>query len=106
MEIKNRTPGTSRADKGKAILDLTKGRICNKCLDYKDRKHFYEHPTGFNGLGSKCKECILLEPIRPSKKILYQTRKEKHLCVKCGLPAIEHNVFCLYCWITYKPSYR
>jgi len=106
MNAKTRKPGTPRADKGKAITDLTKGRICVLCNKYKERSHFYEHPTGFNGLGSRCKECIASEPVRPSKKKLYQERKHKKLCVKCGESAIETNVFCIDCWFQDRASYR
>lgn len=106
MNAKTRKPGTPRANKGKAIIDLSKGRICVSCSEYKNRDHFYDHPSGFNGLGSKCKECISSEPVRPSKKKLYQERKDKHLCVKCGLPSLKTNVFCLDCWFNDRASYR
>lgn len=106
MNPKNRKPGTSRANAGEAILDLRKGRICSKCKKYKERGCFYPHPTGFNGLGSKCKECFSLEPISPKKKVLYLERKNNNLCVKCGKQALETNVFCRNCWFADRASYR
>ena len=60
-----RKPSTPRANKGKAVRDLSKGRICSVCNEYKERVCFFEHPSGFNGLGPRCKECSsILNKIR------------------------------------------
>lgn len=110
QNAKTRKPGTSRAEKHKAFRDLTKGRICNLCGQYKDREHFYPHPTGFNGLNTRCKGCYYKVGNTPRakriKKNTYRKRKQSGECVKCGLTSLPDNVFCWHCWFSDKASQR
>lgn len=105
-----RKPGSVRANKGKAIRDLTKGRICSLCAEYKEREHFFAHPSGFNGLGPRCKECISDEgrtlKVKEVKKALYNKRKLNNECVKCGSSEIVNNVHCRLCWFIDKAISR
>lgn len=102
QDPKLRKPSTPRANKGKAVKDLSKGRICSSCNLYKDRENFFAHPSGFNGLGPRCKECISVFYKTPQsksvKKALYNKRKDSHECVRCGSSELVNNVFCKSCW--------
>lgn len=93
---------TPRANKGEAIRDITKGRICSSCNIYKDRWYFFDHPLGFNGLGSRCKECVsLFNKTDESKKIkkgLYDKRKNSNECVRCGNLELVTNIHCEKHW--------
>ena len=80
--------------------DLTQGRTCVVCRTPRERSLFYDHPTGYNGLGSKCKICISSAPISPKKKELYDRRREARECVKCGTQPTVNEVFCERCWFT------
>jgi hypothetical protein len=105
-----RKASASRANKGEAFRDLTKGRICSICNKYKERECFFEHPSGFNGLGPRCKECISLAGKTPKakmvKKALYDKRKDSNVCVKCGESELVNNVHCRLCWFIDKASMR
>lgn len=107
---KTRLPNEPRANRGKAIKDLTQGRICTKCKIYKERDFFYEHNTGFNGLGSTCKTCLHIkstsEESKKTKKLLYDTRKNTKNCVSCGSSNLATNVHCHKCWFGVIASSR
>lgn len=112
QDPKTRKPGSRRAKKSTRTVDPTKGRICNKCKRYRARKHFYEHPTGFNGLQPACRDCYrdirvsYAEQRKEHRRKVYVQRKEAGECVKCGQDAISGNVFCLDCWFADKASQR
>lgn len=102
LNPQKRKTGTIRANKGEAIRDLTKGRICSVCNKYKERQCFFAHPSGFNRLGPRCKECFSIFGKTPKskrvKKFLYDKRKENKECVKCGNLELVTNVHCRNCW--------
>jgi 5-methylcytosine-specific restriction endonuclease McrA len=108
---KLRAPGYPRANKGQAVVDFSKGRICSKCNLYKDRDNFYAHPSGFNKLGPRCKACSKeygkSEHSISVKRASYNRRKENNECIKCGSKELVHNnIMCLDCWLKDKASTR
>ena len=107
---KKRTSSAKSAHPGKAFRDLTKGRICNECHIYKDRDHFYEHPHGFNGLSSRCRECASVlsktEHTSEVKKALYDKRRANNECVRCESKDLVTNIHCKECWFLDKGSVR
>lgn len=111
QDPKKRQSGSRRAEKGKAVRDLLKGRICTVCSSYKDRDQFYPHPSGFNGLGPRCKECARTcgstKSALATKRMLYASRKELGVCIKCGASELVDNcIMCLSCWFRDKAANR
>jgi len=95
-----------RANRGEAIRDLTKGRICSICEQYKERDMFFEHPSGFNGLGNRCKECLSNGIRSDAAKKLYSKRKNAKRCVACGDPGLVTTVHCKSCWFADRAGCR
>jgi len=86
--------------------DLTQGRTCALCHVARERSFFYSHPTGYNGLGSRCKICISSTPTSPKKKELYDRRRKAHECVKCGKQPTVNEIFCERCWFISAAAMR
>jgi len=86
------------AQNSKPYRDLTLGRECTRCHTYRERSFFYEHPTGYNGLGSRCTLCLSSLPISPKKKECYDQRRRLKQCVRCGKSPTVNSVFCTRCW--------
>ena len=86
--------------KSKIALNLESGRLCLTCKQEKSRDSFYKHPTGMNGLGSRCKECIVANypNRRVSKKQYYDRNKDLGRCVRCASDSMVTSVLCKQCW--------
>lgn len=108
--MKRNTNKIVRANKGQAVRDLTRGRVCSSCKIYKERDCFFEHPTGFNGLQARCKDCCRIYNSTPKalavKKSLYDKRRLENLCVGCGSTDLVSNVHCRECWFLDRASAR